>query len=87
MTSLTTRWEEAGFALTSVRVSLKRRRLSALVAPLQVWDSYFYLSVIFINQPCLQLEAFSPSKRKKTLEKWVFALSFGPFIPVIGAVI
>ena len=37
---------------------------------LQVWDSYFYLSVIFINQPCLQLESFSPSKRKKTLEKW-----------------
>lgn len=40
---------------------------------LQVWDSYFYLSVIFINQPCLQLESFSPSKRKKTLEKWVFS--------------
>uniref|UniRef100_H3CJ97 Dedicator of cytokinesis 4b n=1 Tax=Tetraodon nigroviridis TaxID=99883 RepID=H3CJ97_TETNG len=36
----------------------------------KVWDSYFYLSVIFINQPCLQLEAFSPSKRKKTLEKY-----------------
>ena len=35
----------------------------------QVWDSYFYLSVIFINQPCLQLESFSPSKRKKILEK------------------
>lgn len=35
----------------------------------QVWDSYFYLSVLFINQPCLQLESFSPSKRKKTLEK------------------
>uniref|UniRef100_A0A3Q3VVY0 Uncharacterized protein n=1 Tax=Mola mola TaxID=94237 RepID=A0A3Q3VVY0_MOLML len=36
----------------------------------KVWDSYFYLSVIFINQPCLQLESFSPSKRKKTLEKY-----------------
>uniref|UniRef100_A0A672J8T6 Dedicator of cytokinesis 4b n=1 Tax=Salarias fasciatus TaxID=181472 RepID=A0A672J8T6_SALFA len=36
----------------------------------QVWDSYFYLSVIFINQPCLQLESFSPSKRKKILEKY-----------------
>uniref|UniRef100_A0AAQ4R8V6 Dedicator of cytokinesis 4b n=1 Tax=Gasterosteus aculeatus aculeatus TaxID=481459 RepID=A0AAQ4R8V6_GASAC len=35
-----------------------------------VWDSYFYLSVIFINQPCLQLESFSPSKRKKILEKY-----------------
>ncbi|TKS90898.1 Dedicator of cytokinesis protein 3 [Collichthys lucidus] len=34
----------------------------------KVWDSYFYLSVIFINQPCLQLESFSPSKRKKILE-------------------
>ncbi|XP_051911224.1 dedicator of cytokinesis protein 4b isoform X3 [Hippocampus zosterae] len=36
----------------------------------KVWDSYFYLSVLFINQPCLQLESFSPSKRKKTLEKY-----------------
>ncbi|XP_053720142.1 dedicator of cytokinesis protein 4b isoform X2 [Synchiropus splendidus] len=36
----------------------------------KVWDSYFYLSVIFINQPCLQLEFFSPSKRKKILEKY-----------------
>ncbi|XP_030633164.1 dedicator of cytokinesis protein 4b [Chanos chanos] len=35
-----------------------------------VWESYFYLSVIFINQPCLQLETFSPSKRKKVLEKY-----------------
>ncbi|KAJ3611987.1 hypothetical protein NHX12_020266, partial [Muraenolepis orangiensis] len=35
-----------------------------------VWDSYFYLSVIFINQPCLQLESFSPSKRKRILEKY-----------------
>uniref|UniRef100_A0A8C8E3A0 Dedicator of cytokinesis 4b n=1 Tax=Oryzias sinensis TaxID=183150 RepID=A0A8C8E3A0_9TELE len=35
-----------------------------------VWDSYFYLSVIFINQPCLQLESFSPSKKKKILEKY-----------------
>ncbi|XP_038636091.1 dedicator of cytokinesis protein 4 isoform X1 [Scyliorhinus canicula] len=36
----------------------------------KVWDSYFYLAVIFINQPCLQLELFSPSKRKKVLEKY-----------------
>ncbi|XP_016889524.1 dedicator of cytokinesis protein 4b [Cynoglossus semilaevis] len=36
----------------------------------KVWDSYFCLSVIFINQPCLQLESFSPSKRKKILEKY-----------------
>ncbi|TRY71348.1 hypothetical protein DNTS_021185 [Danionella cerebrum] len=37
---------------------------------LRVWDSYFCLSVIFINQPCLQLETFSASKRKKILEKY-----------------
>uniref|UniRef100_A0A4W3IWG0 Dedicator of cytokinesis protein 4 n=1 Tax=Callorhinchus milii TaxID=7868 RepID=A0A4W3IWG0_CALMI len=36
----------------------------------KVWDSYFYLAVIFINQPCLQLEIYSPSKRKKALEKY-----------------
>ncbi|KAJ8245663.1 hypothetical protein GJAV_G00273130 [Gymnothorax javanicus] len=36
----------------------------------KVWDSYFYLAVIFINQPCLQLENFSPSKRKNVLEKY-----------------
>ncbi|XP_028810006.1 dedicator of cytokinesis protein 4b isoform X3 [Denticeps clupeoides] len=36
----------------------------------KVWDSYFYLAVIFINQPCLQLESFSSSKRKKVLEKY-----------------
>uniref|UniRef100_A0A8C2B3Q3 Dedicator of cytokinesis 4b n=1 Tax=Cyprinus carpio TaxID=7962 RepID=A0A8C2B3Q3_CYPCA len=36
----------------------------------KVWDSYFCLSVIFINQPCLQLETFSASKRKKILEKY-----------------
>ncbi|XP_066523017.1 dedicator of cytokinesis protein 4b isoform X3 [Hoplias malabaricus] len=36
----------------------------------KVWDSYFYLSVMFINQPCLQLETFSASKRKKILEKY-----------------
>ncbi|XP_048841108.1 dedicator of cytokinesis protein 4-like isoform X1 [Brienomyrus brachyistius] len=36
----------------------------------KVWDSYFYLSVIFINQPCLQLESFSPTKRKRIVEKY-----------------
>ncbi|XP_043944609.1 dedicator of cytokinesis protein 4 isoform X2 [Protopterus annectens] len=36
----------------------------------KVWDSYFYLAVIFINQQCLQLETFTPSKRKKILEKY-----------------
>uniref|UniRef100_A0A6I8PCA1 Dedicator of cytokinesis protein 4 n=1 Tax=Ornithorhynchus anatinus TaxID=9258 RepID=A0A6I8PCA1_ORNAN len=32
-----------------------------------IWDSYFYLAVIFINQLCLQLEMVTPSKKKKTL--------------------
>uniref|UniRef100_A0AAR2KLZ4 Dedicator of cytokinesis 4b n=1 Tax=Pygocentrus nattereri TaxID=42514 RepID=A0AAR2KLZ4_PYGNA len=36
----------------------------------KVWESYFYLSIIFIIQPCLQLEMFPPSKRKKVLEKY-----------------
>ncbi|XP_028813743.1 dedicator of cytokinesis protein 4 isoform X2 [Denticeps clupeoides] len=36
----------------------------------KVWESYFYLSIVFINQPCLQLETFPPSKRKKVLEKY-----------------
>uniref|UniRef100_A0A8C2KJC0 Dedicator of cytokinesis 4 n=1 Tax=Cyprinus carpio TaxID=7962 RepID=A0A8C2KJC0_CYPCA len=38
--------------------------------PEMVWESYFYLCIIFINQPCLQLEMFPPSKRKKVLEKY-----------------
>uniref|UniRef100_A0A6I8SKC6 Dedicator of cytokinesis protein 4 n=1 Tax=Xenopus tropicalis TaxID=8364 RepID=A0A6I8SKC6_XENTR len=36
----------------------------------KIWDSYFYLAVIFINQSCLQLEMFTPSKMKKVLEKY-----------------
>lgn len=52
-------------------------RLNISVAPpylgilflFQIWDSYFYLAVIFINQLCLQLEMFTPSKKKKVLEK------------------
>ncbi|XP_044278887.1 dedicator of cytokinesis protein 4 isoform X3 [Varanus komodoensis] len=36
----------------------------------KIWDSYFYLAVIFINQLCLQLEMFTPSKKKKVLEKY-----------------
>uniref|UniRef100_A0A8U7MYP6 Dedicator of cytokinesis 4 n=1 Tax=Corvus moneduloides TaxID=1196302 RepID=A0A8U7MYP6_CORMO len=35
-----------------------------------IWDSYFFLAVIFINQLCLQLEMFTPSKKKKVLEKY-----------------
>lgn len=55
-------------------LNLNPTQLFFLSFLLQVWDSYFYLSVIFINQPCLQLESFSPSKRKKILEKLVFLL-------------
>ncbi|KAK9399595.1 Dedicator of cytokinesis protein 4-like [Crotalus adamanteus] len=36
----------------------------------KIWDSYFYLAVIFINQLCLQLEMFTLSKKKKVLEKY-----------------
>ncbi|XP_006859416.1 PREDICTED: dedicator of cytokinesis protein 4 [Chrysochloris asiatica] len=36
----------------------------------KIWDSYFYLAVIFINQLCLQLEMFTTSKKKKVLEKY-----------------
>lgn len=36
----------------------------------KMWDSYFYLAVIFINQSCLQLETFTPTKKKKVLEKY-----------------
>uniref|UniRef100_A0A6I8NMQ4 Dedicator of cytokinesis protein 4 n=1 Tax=Ornithorhynchus anatinus TaxID=9258 RepID=A0A6I8NMQ4_ORNAN len=36
----------------------------------KIWDSYFYLAVIFINQLCLQLEMVTPSKKKKVLEKY-----------------
>ncbi|XP_026880343.2 dedicator of cytokinesis protein 4 isoform X2 [Electrophorus electricus] len=36
----------------------------------KVWESYLYLSIVFVIQPCLQLEMFPPSKRKKVLEKY-----------------
>ncbi|XP_030071824.1 LOW QUALITY PROTEIN: dedicator of cytokinesis protein 4 [Microcaecilia unicolor] len=36
----------------------------------KIWDSYFYLAVIFINQSCLQLELFTSSKKKKVLERY-----------------
>uniref|UniRef100_A0A8C3Y9E9 Dedicator of cytokinesis 3 n=1 Tax=Catharus ustulatus TaxID=91951 RepID=A0A8C3Y9E9_CATUS len=37
---------------------------------LQVWNSYFSLAVLFINQPSLQLENATPPKRKKILDKY-----------------
>ncbi|KAH0630016.1 hypothetical protein JD844_012569 [Phrynosoma platyrhinos] len=36
----------------------------------KVWNSYFSLSVLFINQPSLQLETVTPAKRKKVLDKY-----------------
>ncbi|XP_062826144.1 dedicator of cytokinesis protein 3 isoform X3 [Anolis carolinensis] len=36
----------------------------------KVWNSYFSLSVLFINQPSLQLESITPAKRKKILDKY-----------------
>lgn len=41
--------------------------LSALV--FQVWNSFFSLTVLYINQPSLQLETLGPAKRKKVLDK------------------
>lgn len=35
----------------------------------QVWNSFFSLTVLYINQPSLQLEALGPAKRKKILDK------------------
>ncbi|KAA0712423.1 Dedicator of cytokinesis protein 3 [Triplophysa tibetana] len=36
----------------------------------QVWNSYFSLAVLFINQPSLQLETLTPAKRKKVFDKY-----------------
>uniref|UniRef100_A0AAQ4QF60 Dedicator of cytokinesis 3 n=1 Tax=Gasterosteus aculeatus aculeatus TaxID=481459 RepID=A0AAQ4QF60_GASAC len=36
----------------------------------KVWNSYFSLSVLYINQPSLQLESLSPAKRNKVLDKY-----------------
>uniref|UniRef100_F7CV11 Dedicator of cytokinesis 3 n=1 Tax=Monodelphis domestica TaxID=13616 RepID=F7CV11_MONDO len=36
----------------------------------KVWNSYFSLAVLFINQPSLQLEIVTPAKRKKILDKY-----------------
>ncbi|XP_072538135.1 dedicator of cytokinesis protein 5 isoform X2 [Salminus brasiliensis] len=37
---------------------------------LQLWNNYFYLTVSFITHKSLQLEAFSPEKRNKVLNKY-----------------
>ncbi|XP_068171002.1 dedicator of cytokinesis protein 3 isoform X4 [Antennarius striatus] len=36
----------------------------------KVWNSYFSLAVLYINQPSLQLENLSATKRKKVLDKY-----------------
>uniref|UniRef100_W5K9U3 Dedicator of cytokinesis 3 n=1 Tax=Astyanax mexicanus TaxID=7994 RepID=W5K9U3_ASTMX len=36
----------------------------------KVWNSYFSLAVLYINQPSLQLESITPAKRKKILDKY-----------------
>ncbi|XP_062843151.1 dedicator of cytokinesis protein 3 isoform X2 [Trichomycterus rosablanca] len=36
----------------------------------KIWNSYFSLTVLYINQPSLQLETLSPAKRKKILDKY-----------------
>ncbi|XP_053723434.1 dedicator of cytokinesis protein 3-like isoform X2 [Synchiropus splendidus] len=36
----------------------------------KVWNSYFSLAVLYINQPSLQLETLSTAKRKKVLDKY-----------------
>uniref|UniRef100_A0A670J6K4 Dedicator of cytokinesis 4 n=1 Tax=Podarcis muralis TaxID=64176 RepID=A0A670J6K4_PODMU len=51
-------------------VLLKRPLICTCETQTKIWDSYFYLAVIFINQLCLQLEMFTPSKKKKVLEKY-----------------
>ncbi|XP_078803962.1 dedicator of cytokinesis protein 3 isoform X5 [Oryzias latipes] len=36
----------------------------------KVWNSYFSLAVLYINQPSLQLENLSPAKKKKVLDRY-----------------
>ncbi|KAJ8257946.1 hypothetical protein GJAV_G00191470 [Gymnothorax javanicus] len=36
----------------------------------KVWNSFFSLTVLYINQPCLQLEGLSPAKRNKVLDRY-----------------
>uniref|UniRef100_A0A8C5DA76 Dedicator of cytokinesis protein 3-like n=1 Tax=Gouania willdenowi TaxID=441366 RepID=A0A8C5DA76_GOUWI len=36
----------------------------------KVWNSFFSLTVLYVNQPSLQLEALSPAKRKKVYDKY-----------------
>lgn len=35
----------------------------------QVWNSYFGLAVLYINQPSLQLENLTSAKKEKVLDR------------------
>lgn len=43
--------------------------MGAVLLHLQVWNSYFSLAVLYINQPSLQLENLSSAKREKVLDR------------------
>uniref|UniRef100_A0A667X8I8 Dedicator of cytokinesis 3 n=1 Tax=Myripristis murdjan TaxID=586833 RepID=A0A667X8I8_9TELE len=47
----------------------------------KVWNSYFSLAVLYINQPSLQLETLSPAKRKKNKIHFIPGM-IGPFLGV-----
>uniref|UniRef100_A0A8C6K107 Dedicator of cytokinesis protein 4 n=1 Tax=Melopsittacus undulatus TaxID=13146 RepID=A0A8C6K107_MELUD len=53
------------------------------VMRLVIWDSYFFLAVIFINQLCLQLEMFTPSKKKKFVFIFILGEHKLHFIPAL----
>uniref|UniRef100_A0A8C3H1Y9 Dedicator of cytokinesis 4 n=1 Tax=Corvus moneduloides TaxID=1196302 RepID=A0A8C3H1Y9_CORMO len=53
------------------------------VMRLVIWDSYFFLAVIFINQLCLQLEMFTPSKKKKFMFIFILGEHKLHFIPAL----
>ena len=36
----------------------------------QVWNNYFHCTVTFVTQPALQMESFSPSKRRMVMTKY-----------------
>uniref|UniRef100_A0A8C8ZRM6 C2 DOCK-type domain-containing protein n=1 Tax=Prolemur simus TaxID=1328070 RepID=A0A8C8ZRM6_PROSS len=45
-------------------------KMSVFPRDWMVWNSYFSLAVLFINQPSLQLEIITSAKRKKILDKY-----------------
>ncbi|KAL4646337.1 dedicator of cytokinesis protein 3-like isoform X1 [Arapaima gigas] len=56
---------------TTQQLSLAlRKNFSGASFDFKVWSSYFSLAVLYISQPSLQLEALSPTKRNKVLDKY-----------------